>query len=353
MKVMSDLMIRELSFSGHQEAGAAVVLPSCKHAQVEPEDGNVDGDVVVPVLHKHAGLWDKSDASYITLLPTNRLPQYCQALWAVVLERLPTRRGTDRFRNWVLMEFGALTRWPRDLWWSVRRLMVRWQVALLERRVWHQFAMTQQVFLTILGGMWARWRHSTQLCWVALWSCVLEKLAVASNLIGSRGVGRVQYLLHLVTVARAFHVCFCTWLAQSIINASCCVWSCLQTFWSAFRTKAWRVRQRVLHVLGSRERIIQSIKDGPLNRCLALFRSNPGFQMCEDIMFLCTEPRVRALVVALLFALAVLGEVVAASYLPAWCASAGTSDMGMKEMVVLTTFSRSVVSSMKGAAAVL
>ena len=331
------------------EIGDDVVLPPHKRLLLQyPQDGDVDGDfgflarVEAAALgldqHNHAG------GGQSWLEARNRLRQWSFAVWdmlcAMVPERLPTAGDIAG-----LLEQAESAPWSvaaslRGLGDLARGHVVSWQTAVAQKLSgWTEFAEIQQeLWLILAGDMWVEWRHDTRLGWRLL----LERLMTLMESLGLRPRAWSQVWLHMMRVVRTCCTLWCSWLAQRVLN--------VKRFLRSRST--WRDGMQ-----GVRFSLISfglSSLDAFMSCCQDLCQDDRDWHLAEDFLFLWEEPRVKALVVALLFAFAVLMEVVAASYLPVWCSSSlNPHALGIHDMMASATLSHSVLMSLKGAAAVI
>lgn len=105
----------------------------------------------------------------------------------------------------------------------------------------------------------------------------------------------------------------------------------------------------ILHVLGRSDNSVNTLKTALFVRCCQDLGSCDDKNCCiiDDVLFICQEPKAKALVATLLFAFAVVVDVVAASCLPVLCTKATELQPAVEE-ITSVTLSHSVLLSLRG-----
>ena len=400
---MSGVMMREMCADSRMRVGDAMGLRY-------PEDGDVDGDfgflagTEVTPLKRGIPTTDKHNhgARQSGLEALNRMREWYDILLDACVEMFPERQPTardpdgliDQTRDWSrsaavwlrCLRDAFLVMLPdrlptaadfvglMDQAWSgsrsaaarLRRLRdaargraISWH-SVVEQRLsdWSEFVVTQQELgLVLAAELWAEWRRHFSLSWNSvLRPFLLQRAAAMGEALRSRRTAWSQYWPHLVNALRTYPRLWWPWLTARVLRVGSFVrsrWRTLQ--WRSLYDYIWRERpsHRIRRFGCSLRSFSLSRREAVIRCCQDFCRCDRDWRLAEDILFLWEEPRVKSLVVALLFAFAVLAEVVAASYLPVLCASATTVEVGVEEVMASATLSHSVLTSLKGAAAVM
>ncbi|KAL8592333.1 hypothetical protein ACOMHN_044269 [Nucella lapillus] len=336
-------MIRQLSFH-RPTTGDFVVLES-------GDWHNVDVDFALQspeslVVQKHDQYTDNGTRTS-QAWPRDGARGRLQIVQAAVIQ---LGRYLARLREQVWRECRSLAQTLRNvgLCTTLRGCLLAWFVTVADRiSQWRRYTLTQrELWTTWLARLWVQGRHTVTLQWARL------RLTLSQQLTAAQGSQHCQSTWR-------------TWLRFAFSLLRICCSGCYSRITGGFHslfTQCWRLVSGVggyasqfpCHRLSSRFSVCGRGRwSGHLQGVCSSFSRGSPIQ--EDLAVLWTEPQGRALVVALVFAFATLGEIVAASRLPAWCASVDTSasHTPISDLMASATFSHSVAMSLKGAAAMV
>lgn len=358
---MSDLMIRELGSSIHTRTGNAVVLSARTFSLCScPEDGDVDGDFEFFASTKTASALKQKGGRGFEVNhgfgqpwqeAMERINAWSRnvrgALRAIVLDSGPGFLDRVREQAWIgTRSVAERLRVARD---SARGQVTDLQTAVAQRvSGWRDSAVDRQDMWPLMSAdRWAEWMMDVRLRWMIFRSMLLEKLTESMRISRFALSTYWSYLMGLFRTAWSW-VAFRVNGLRSFVSSRCMT---LRVPLGACLFTDGRYGARVFGE--SLRSFTLSRKDDLVGLCEDFCRNDKDCHMADDIEFLCTEPQMKALVVAMLFSLFMLGEVLAASYLPVWCPSTTASQLSMQEMLASATLSPSVLASLNGAAGVV
>ena len=284
-----------------------------------------------------------------------------EALGGMFLDRLPTARGIDGLVEQARGGSRSVASRLGHLRETARGRAVSWRSAAAQRAsVWSQWIEEQRELGPVLAAdLWAEWRRHLSLSWSSVLRPFLLQLTTAlGRAWRSSRTAWTQSRPRLASALRTYRALWWSWLTQRLVQVAGFLRSRRREFprWQSLRDSLCRERPaHRLRMLGCSLRSFSLSRRDVLVRCCQDFcRCDRDWRMYEDILFVCEEPQVKALVATLLFAFAVLAEVVAASYMPVLCAACTAApEVSVQDVMASCTLSHSVLTSLKGAAAVM